>query len=359
MIAPLKSQWYEWYRREWEPPPLPSDEMLALLLEVAYHASFTADERRGTQFRAVFCSRNEPELGRPLILDPPRKFTPHEIMRLAPAAHAADAMLAVDPSGSEPVIWGFGDGVTMQLTVSVSAPGVLHVGRNGRVIVALENGQLSLEAERWGIFQPVIEVLSNATDALWEGVDWPGAAWSPQTIYPGYLYDTLNSVRARGHGGTILVIPDEEWQSSSWRKLARVKYQCEDNSIWPLLRKSVFQYHQQYMDGSRPDPEVEHAEAAAQPFLARLAGLTAVDGALLLTDRYRILGFGVEVVAQADVDTVSLANGTLRNVEAYGTRHRSAFRFVAAYPHGAAFVCSQDGAIKCVRNQKGRITLHE
>ena len=360
LITPLKAQWFDWARHEaGDPPPLPPDPVLAGILEVAYHASFTADERRGTQFRAVFCNCNELALDRPLRIEPARKFTPHEIMRLAPAANAANTMVAVNLDEADPAIWGFCDGAHMQLTVSVKAPGMLHVGRNQRVIVALEDGQVTEEYGRHGNFQPVIEVLSKATDALWDGVDWPGGAWSPQTIYPGYLHDVLFNVRQLGHGGTILVVPDGERESSSWRNLVRIKYQCEDDSIWPLLRKSVFQYDQRYMSGERRDPEIEHAERIAQPFLARFSGLTAVDGALLITDRYRVLGFGVEVVAQADVDTIALADGSKRSVEAFGTRHRSAFRFVAAYPRGAAFVCSHDGAIRCIRNQGGQIMLHE
>jgi hypothetical protein len=38
MLAPLKERWYEWARQESEPPALPSDDKLALLLEVNYPA---------------------------------------------------------------------------------------------------------------------------------------------------------------------------------------------------------------------------------------------------------------------------------------------------------------------------------
>lgn len=360
MIAPLRARWSAWARYENEPPPLPSDDKLAFLLEVAYHASYTADERRGTQFRAVVCEPDVPEsvIDRPLRIDPPRAFTPHEIMRLAPAADAAKVMLAIDPRGDEPVIWGLCNGADMQLTVSVMAPGKLSVGRNLRSIVALEDGQIFEEGERLGVFQPIIEALAEATDALWEGIDRPEGAASPHLNYPAHLHDVLSAVRGLGHGGTILVIPDLECQSASWRQLVKIKYQCDDDSIWPLLRKSVYQF-----DATAPGigaMEFQYAEEKARRLLVRFPGLTAVDGALLITDRYRLLGFGVEVLApQAELDLICLPDGTRRSVEAYGTRHRSAFRFCAAYPRGAAFVCSQDGSIKCVRNRDGRVTLYE
>ncbi|MDI1429111.1 MULTISPECIES: putative sensor domain DACNV-containing protein [Polyangium] len=359
MIAPLKARWYEWARQESEPPALPSDDKLALLLEVAYHASYTADERRGTQFRAVVCSPDlrETEIDHPLRIDPPRSFTPHEIMRLAPAADAAKVMLTVDARGDVPLIWGFCNGADMQLTVSVMAPGKLSVGRNMRSLVALEDGRIFEEGERLGVFQSVIEALAEATDALWDGVKWPGGSWSPQVNYPAHLHDVLSTIRKLGHGGTVLVIPDRECQSLSWRQLVKIKYQCEDDSVWPLLRKSVFQFDED--SPGRGAMEFQYAEDKARRLLERLPGLTAVDGALLLTDRYRVLGFGVEVLAQTELETIFLPDGTSRSVEAYGTRHRSAFRFCAAYPRGAAFVCSQDGSIKCVRNRDGKVTLYE
>lgn len=358
MIGPLKALWYEWYRREMDAPQLPSDDRLELVLEAAYHASFTADERRGTQFRAVFCT--EDDAVRALRIEPPRAFAPTEIMRLAPAAYAAKAVLAVDPNGPAPTIWGLCDVGFMQFTLSAQAPGHLHVGRNGRVIVALEDGQIFEENARRGVLQPIIDALSDANKTLWEGVDWPGGAWSPHIIvYPGYVYDMLDAVRQGGHGGAVLVVPDAEWKSSSWRQMVRIKYQCHENSIWPLLRKAVFQYDASVISGERDQSDMLSAEQDAKLLLARLPGLTAVDGALLITDQLRVLGFGVEVLAQAKLDAVVLPGGATRSVEAYGTRHRSAFRFCAAYPRGTAFVCSQDGAIKCIRNQNGQVTLYQ
>ncbi len=228
------------------------------------------------------------------------------------------------------------------------------------MIIALEDGQIFEEHARQGVLQPIIHALDDANKTLWEEVDWPGGAWSPHIIvFPGYVYDMLDAVRQAGHGGAVLVVPDAEWESSSWRSMVRIKYQCHEDSIWPLLRKAVFQYDSSVISEQRDQSEMMSAEEDARRILARLPGLTAVDGALLITDHLRVLGFGVEVLAHANLDAVFLPDGTTRSVEAYGTRHRSAFRFCAAYPRGTAFVCSQDGAIKCIRNQGGQVTLYQ
>jgi hypothetical protein len=92
----------------------------------------------------------------------------------------------------------------------------------------------------------------------------------------------------------------------------------------------------------------------------RLARLSRVDGGVLITDHYQLLGFGVEVVAPADeLRTATLDDGSKENIEQYGTKHRSAFRLCDCYSQAVAFVCSQDGGIKCVCNERGVVRLRK
>jgi hypothetical protein len=356
ILEPLKAEWYEWHRREGDIPDLPTDDQLQLILEVAYHASFTADEQRRTRFQLVLC--NEEQASRPLRLSSSRELVPHEIMRLSPVAGATNSMLAVAMVDGTPRIWGLCDSAFMHLVISVRGPGVLHAGRNNLVFVALEAGHFSDAYSRPGVFQAVIDSLADANAALWEGVDWPGGAWSPQiTVYPGHVYDALMSIRDGGHGGTVLVVPENTWQSRPWARILQIKYECNDTSIWPKLRTTVLQYDSKVLGDPQQNAQSEAAEAETRVLITRLAGLAAVDGAVLVTDWLRILGFGVEVLAPAAIATIDLPDGTSRDVTAYGTRHRSAFRFCEVYPQGTAFVCSQDGGIKCVRNQGGRVRV--
>ncbi len=80
IIEPLRAEWYEWRRREGDIPELPTDEQLQALLEIAYHASFTADEQRRTHFDLVLCEATQAH--NPFRFSSPRDLTPHEIMRL-------------------------------------------------------------------------------------------------------------------------------------------------------------------------------------------------------------------------------------------------------------------------------------
>lgn len=358
MIKPLKAEWYEWHRHEADPPALPSDEQLQLMLEVAYHASFTVDEQRRTRFRLVLC--DEGQASRSLRIAPQRDLVPHEIMRLAPVAAATNSMLAVAIMDGVPRIWGLCDLAFMQLVIYARGPGMLHVGRNGHAFVALEGGRFSDAYSKPGVFQAVIDSLADANAALWKDIQSSGRSWSPQdTVFPGHLYDAIEEIRIGGHGGTVLMVPDEDRASRSLANIMHIKYQCGDHSIWPMLEVEVRQYDDEGREDSARDGSYapEAAEVEVRALMTRIAGLAAVDGAVLITDRLRILGFGVEVLAQTAITSVDLADGTSRELTAYGTRHRSAFRFCAAYPRGTAFVCSQDGGIKVVRNQGGRVRL--
>jgi hypothetical protein len=84
-----------------------------------------------------------------------------------------------------------------------------------------------------------------------------------------------------------------------------------------------------------------------------VAGLTAVDGATLITDRYELLAFGVKIArrdSRPRVERVVLTEpieggvaAVIAPVELGGTRHISAAQFAQDQPDAVALVASQDG----------------
>jgi hypothetical protein len=84
-----------------------------------------------------------------------------------------------------------------------------------------------------------------------------------------------------------------------------------------------------------------------------LAGLTAVDGATVLTDRYELVAFGAKITRRkgsAQVERVVITEpvrGSSRSVvhpnRLGGTRHLSAAQFVHDQRDAVALVASQDG----------------
>jgi hypothetical protein len=97
-----------------------------------------------------------------------------------------------------------------------------------------------------------------------------------------------------------------------------------------------------------------------------VAGLAAVDGALILTADLRTLGFGAEIVLDAAAPVlayeavgraVASASWPVVDSESFGMRHRSALRCVGVSDRVAAFVVSQDGQVSLFWKQDGRVFL--
>jgi hypothetical protein len=84
-----------------------------------------------------------------------------------------------------------------------------------------------------------------------------------------------------------------------------------------------------------------------------VAGLTAVDGATVITDQYELLAFGAKIVRRKGCGQVSLVSstepilGTVATVaepgQLGGTRHLSAAQFAHDQRDAIAMVASQDG----------------
>jgi hypothetical protein len=94
-----------------------------------------------------------------------------------------------------------------------------------------------------------------------------------------------------------------------------------------------------------------------------ITGLTAVDGAVVMTQRFEMLGFGgeisgrlqgVETVARAlDVEAEAVVEESVGGV---GTRHRSAYRLCNVLRDVIAVVISQDGNVRFVQRNNEAVT---
>jgi hypothetical protein len=95
-----------------------------------------------------------------------------------------------------------------------------------------------------------------------------------------------------------------------------------------------------------------------------IAGLADVDGAVVLTKRFEVLGFGAEIGGGdlEDVHTVRRATD-LEGIETeeetvfgVGTRHRSAYRLCSRIHDALVVVISQDGTVRFVTWKDGAVT---
>jgi hypothetical protein len=243
--------------------------------------------------------------------------------------------------GADLAVWGTTRTVPkLSFVLEVAAPGLLVVkhysgeeaGKFVNVAV-LEGDQIKVVDQR-ASQQPDCPALVTSLLGFESPTSWANSV--------NVLVQLAVSMRAHGRGGCLLVVPA---QSQDWRE-----------SIVQPIAYAVSPPFLELAELSRETPE-ESERRVWQDATVRavewVAGLTAVDGATLITDRYEVLGFGAKIARRhgfAQVERVMLTEpiaGSPSKVvhpeELGGTRHLSAAQFVHDQRDAAALVASQDG----------------
>jgi DNA integrity scanning protein DisA with diadenylate cyclase activity len=112
------------------------------------------------------------------------------------------------------------------------------------------------------------------------------------------------------------------------------------------------------------DHELSTLQDAIFEMSQLIAALSEVDGAVVLTKRFELLGFGAEITGDLpDVHRVARAldleatDFIAEPLIADGTRHRSAYRLCSRVPSALALVVSQDGGVRFVAHHNGQVTF--
>lgn len=156
------------------------------------------------------------------------------------------------------------------------------------------------------------------------------------------LIQLAASMRAHNRGGSLLVVPQG---SSEWRDsiVSPVSYAVNPpfTELADLMRRDARERNNQLW-----------LEAVTDSVDA-IAGLTAVDGATVITEDYELLAFGTKINRRrgaAQVEQIILTepivggqSEIVHPVQIGGTRHLSAAQFVQDQPGSIALVASQDG----------------
>jgi hypothetical protein len=150
------------------------------------------------------------------------------------------------------------------------------------------------------------------------------------------------SMRAHGRGGSLLVVPSK---TELWR----------ESVMQPILYALVPPFSalaELVQNRAGEDPDRRWLDALRRA-VEGVAGLTAVDGATVITDQYEVLAFGAKIVRRRGSSQVTeiimtepIADAQAEVIEPGqlgGTRHLSAAQFVRDQHDAVALVASQDG----------------
>ncbi len=389
-----------------ETPLTLSPHAMVEALSVCFQASMTAEEGRPTRFRLLLTPPERlPAGGAPgsgalrLTLDQSRPFTTDELRRLAPSVPFEAALICAWEEDGKLRIWGVaysGPGWlaptwggrdvvpiwTHDPIVHVSGPGRLAVRCSGRLVGGLERGILVDAAmdvfesqwltERFAAERETVRQTHAASQAQ-AAVPTEAEHSLVRTVSQHMLRRVIQLVREARHGGMLLFVETGSHCESS---ALRLKYRFEGDepprrfntlllTLLDRLAAGTTKVSVGWTDFATDlSPELEALEQSIFEVSRLIAGLAAIDGAVVLDKRFEILGFGAEVSATLpapvqvweaiDVEGVHRQSDEVENV---GTRHRAAYRFVRDHPQGLAIVISHDGAVRFVANQDGEVVF--
>ncbi|HEY5146322.1 MAG TPA: hypothetical protein VII82_06130 [Polyangiaceae bacterium] len=391
---------------------LPDQAALEHLVSIAYQASLLQEEDRPVRFRLFVGdpSRLPPDVGPPqglhcLRFRDPRRYDEHEIRRLAPAAKFTRALIGVRSVGGRDFeIWGMLQSGPRWLqsarggrplpspvpsdavVVRALGPGRISISLGEVILAELRGGELqssTMDAfeSKWLSSRFVRlrrELVAHHEDAM-RGTDAvPLDPDVTRKISQQMVKRLIATMRDAHHGGTLLLVPREHAAHLVSDKGAiRLKYAFVDSEPRRRYRTLILAVMRELaLAGAAIEPRPERIgwdayRASTRPTLVSLdeailemsqllAALGEVDGAVLLTDAFEVLGFGGEIAgALPEIRHVRKAMDLegerceTVSIDSVGTRHRSAYRLCAFEPEAVAIVVSHDGGVQFVACRDG------
>jgi hypothetical protein len=395
---------------------LPGRAVLDKIISTCYQASLLHEEEREIMFRLII---RAPELF-PADEGPPtglhrlrfcktRPFNEYELHRLAPAADFYRTLIGVsiDREGGAH-IWGvIHSGTRWMQTVYggrksfpplpacpviyVRGPGCVSLSIGQEMIASLDNGQINCPSldvftAQW-LLESFAEVRSEMQELHAEARARSGKPWAlldpefGRNVARQVVRRIISLIRNSRHGGTLVYLPpamDREILGEN--RYMTIKYQfCEEEPrqrFRILMLRIMSTLAELYGDPEKPDRAIGWQEyvSCQDEALALLdeaifdvahfiAALSATDGAVVMSKRQELLGFGGVISGDIDkVETVNRALDTEGNLvvaelsEGVGTRHRAAYRLCHELHDAIAIVISQDGNVRFVKWHNGSVT---
>ncbi len=317
----------------------PDAQVIEKIIDAAFWASLRREEGHPPTISLAFLPPEQADW--PLTFERRLPLAPATLTHLAPAVERPGIHLGVWREGDALYVWGAARTIpSLCFVLEVVEPGLLVVkhrrgGEFGKFtnVAVLQGDQVKLVDESGGDLPdcpPLVTALA--------GFDAP-ASWSDSV---NVLVQLAVSMRAHGRGGSLLIVPygTQEWRESI---VHPIRYAISP----PFSRLTELMRQDAAARGEAPWQEALHR------LIDGIAGLTAVDGATLISNGYELLAFGIKIERRAGRESVEQlvvtepvlvqASELVYASEIGGTRHLSAAQFVHDQRDALALVASQDG----------------
>jgi len=326
-------------RGETELASAPDARTIEAIIDATFWASFRREEGNFPKISLAFLPPDQAEQA--LLFEQPLQLTSAVLTKLAPAVERAGIHLGVWGDREELHVWGATRGIpSFCFVLEDVEPGLLVIkhrrieGFGKFANVAVLKGEQVKVVDENGTSLPDCPALLASLLSFTSLGSANGPIVSPVNV----LVQLAASMRAHGHGGSMLVVPAD---NEAWR----------ESIVHPILY-SVIPPFSDLAELARHDVK-ETNESLWEDAVDTIAGLTAVDGATVINDRYELLAFGVKIrrpLGASPVESIIATEPILgdRAVVVHpsqngGTRHLSAAQFVHDQRDSLALVASQDG----------------
>lgn len=319
--------------------PLPDEEVIEAIVEATFWASLRREEGRSPTISLAYLSPHHAK--DPLHFDRRLPLAPGALIRLAPAVERPGIHLGVWHENDDLYVWGATRSLpNLCFVLEVVEPGVL-VNKYSR-------------GEGRGKFGNIAVLRGDRVEVIDEGMaeepECPGLLASllgtsprePRLDNCNVLVQLAISMRTHGHGGSLLIVPSS---SGAWK----------ESIVWPIpyrIEPAFDRLANLVRQGVPPD-DGHLWRQDLQRTVEGIAGLTAVDGAMILSTSYEVLAFGARIkrmkgaAAVQEVMATEPIMGKTASVVDPGqigaTRHLSAAQFAHDQHDALALVASQDG----------------
>ncbi len=317
----------------------PSPEIIEAMVAAAFWASLRREEGRTPRLSLAFVAPDH--VRHALTLERRVPLTPEPLTRIAPAVERAGIHLGVWEAQGMLGVWGATRALPRHCFVlEVIAPGFLVIKQSPGDDAGKFVNVAVLQGDDIKIVDQSAALAPDCPDLLTSLLGFESQRSSTEGV--NVLIQLAVSMRAHGLGGTLLVVPSD---SACWRESVIKPIQYAVEPAFSVLAELM-----------RADSRARK-ERLWQDSLRRsvdaIAGLTAVDGATVVTDQYELLAFGAKIVRRPGhavaarvivtepiEDSKAVSTDTS---ELGGTRHLSAAQFENDQRDSIALVASQDG----------------
>jgi len=317
---------------------IPDEAAIEAMIDTAFWASLRREEAYVPKISLAYLTPAETH--DPLVFERPLPLDPAVLTRVSPAVERPGIHLGVAYLDGQLGVWGTVQSIPVHcFVVEVVEPGLIVVKHRRGSEAAKFVNVVVLEGDRIKVIDEKATAMPDCPTLLSTllGFEAP-ETWNGSV---NVLVQLAVSMRAHRRGGLLIVVPPD---TAAWR----------DSIVQPIpyAARPPFAELRHLLQNGNDAAHSQWMESLTRAVDA-VAGLTAVDGATLMTSSYEVLAFGTKIVrrrGQPMVEQMTVTEPVEGNAPVIinpttfgGTRHLSAAQFVHDQRDSVALVAGQDG----------------